>query len=177
MFDVLRDLIIYIWSELKPFIVINTYEEAVVLRLGKFNKTMKEGLHFKIPFADEVMSHHTIITTLNLPSQSLVTLDKKSIVVKAMVKFRITDIKTFMLEIFDKQDAISDIGQGIIKNIIMAKTWEECTDIEIDNTLTKKIRSEIKKYGIEIIQVTLTDICEMRSIRLINDSSFNRKEE
>ena len=177
MLEVIRDLILAIWNEMKPFIVINEYEEAVVLRFGVFKKSIQKGIYFKIPFVDEVMAHHVVITTLNLPSQSLVTADKKSIVVKAMVKFRIADIKTFMLEIWDKQDAISDIGQGVIKNVVMAKTWEECTDIEIDNTISKKIRAEVKKYGIEIIQVTLTDISEMRSIRLISDNTFNRRED
>lgn len=177
MLEALKELILYIWEELKPFVIVNSFEEGVILRLGKFNRICKQGLHFKYPFIDELFKHHVIITTLNLPSQSLVTLDKKSIVIKGMVKFRISDIKTFMLEIYDKQDAISDISQGVIKNVIMSKTWEECADIEIDNTITKKVRSEIKKYGIDIIQVTLTDIAEMRSIRLINDSSFNKKDD
>lgn len=177
MVEILKEIIVNLWNEFKPFIIINEYEEGILLRLGKFKKSLTKGLWLKIPFIDEILVHHVVITTLNLPSQSLVTLDKKSIVVKAMVKFRLFDVKTFMLEIWDKQDAISDISQGIIKNIIMSKTWEECTDIEIDNTISKKIRAEVKKYGVEIIQVTLTDISEMRSIRLINDSTFNRKEE
>jgi hypothetical protein len=86
----------------------------------------------------------------------------------------ITDVKTFLLEVYDAKDAIADMTQGIIKNIIISKTLEECTHTDIDSNLTKKVRSEIKKWGVDIQQVTLTDVAPVRSIRLINDG-FSHK--
>ena len=90
--------------------------------------------------------------------------------VSAMFKYRIVDVKTYLLEVFAAVDAISDVTQGIIKNIIMSKSFEECLDNELDNLITKKCRAEIKKFGVEIMQVTLTDIAPIRSYRLINDT-------
>jgi regulator of protease activity HflC (stomatin/prohibitin superfamily) len=95
-------------------------------------------------------------------------------VVKGLVKYRIADVKTFLLEVYDAQDAISDMTQSIIKNIIMDKSLVECTDSEIDNTLTKKSRVEARKWGVEIQQVTLTDLAPIRSFRLINDTIVNK---
>jgi regulator of protease activity HflC (stomatin/prohibitin superfamily) len=76
--------------------------------------------------------------------------------------------------VYDAEDAISDMTQYIIKNIIMGKTLEECIDAEIDNILTKKARVEAKKWGVEIQQVTLTDIAPIRSYRIINDTVINK---
>jgi regulator of protease activity HflC (stomatin/prohibitin superfamily) len=112
-------------------------------------------------------------TTLTLPAQSLVTADGENIVVKSVIKYRIVDVKTFCLELFDSVDAISDISQGIIKFLIMKNNWEQCRGDEIDNEITKKIRASVKKYGVEIDQVTLTDIAKIRTIRLINESITN----
>ena len=53
-------------------------------------------------------------------------------------------------------------------------TLEECTDTELDNTLTKKVRVEAKKWGVEVQQVTLTDLAPIRSYRLINDNFLNK---
>ena len=75
---------------------------------------------------------------------------------------------------YDAQDALSDMTQSIIKNIIMDKTLDECIDPEIDNTLAKKARVEAKKWGVEIQQVTLTDLAPIRSYRLINDTVINK---
>jgi hypothetical protein len=64
--------------------------------------------------------------------------------------------------------------QSIIKNIIISLPLDACIDPEIDNTLTKKVRVEAKKWGVDIQQVTLTDIAPIRSFRIINDSIVNK---
>lgn len=56
----------------------------------------------------------------------------------------------------------------------MSMTLEECIDPEMDNTLTKKVRVEARKWGVEVQQVTLTDIAPIKSFRFINDSFLNK---
>jgi regulator of protease activity HflC (stomatin/prohibitin superfamily) len=174
MFDKLVELLTNWWIELKPIVIIRDYEEAVLLRFGVFKSVLKPGLHFKIPMFDEVIDQHVVVTTLSLDAQSLYTLDKQNIVVKGVIKYKISDVKTFLLEVYDAQDALSDMSQSIIKNIIMSMTLEECTDVELDNTLTKKVRVEARKWGVEVQQVTLTDLAPIRSFRLINDNFTNK---
>lgn len=171
MFDKLIDFLISIIDHVNPFVIVKEYQEAVLLRNGKFKKVWTKGFHLKVPFIDEYIQQHTMITTLTLPAQSLVTLDGSNIVVKSVVKYRIADVKTFCLELFDNVDAVSDISQGLIKSNIMASNWDKCIDNDMDNLLSKKIRAEVKKYGVEIIQVTLTDIAKIRTIRLINEGN------
>jgi regulator of protease activity HflC (stomatin/prohibitin superfamily) len=174
MFDKLIEIITNWWLQLTPVIIIRDYEGAVLLRFGKFYKVFEPGLHFKIPLFDEVIDHHVVVTTLSLDAQSLYTLDKKNIVVKGVIKYKISDVKTFLLEVYDAQDALSDMSQSIIKNVIMSMTLDECTDSELDNTLTKKVRVEARKWGVEVQQVTLTDLAPIRSFRFINDSFLNK---
>lgn len=174
MFDKLIEVLSDWTEQILPVFIIRDYEMGVLLRMGKYNKLLNPGLHFKIPFLDEVISQHVVVTTLSLAPQSLYTKDKQNIVVKGLVKYRISDVQTFLLEVYDAQDAISDMTQSIIKNIVMDKTLEECVDIEIDNTLTKKARVEAKKWGVEIQQVTLTDLAPIRSFRIINDTVINK---
>jgi regulator of protease activity HflC (stomatin/prohibitin superfamily) len=174
MFEKLIEIITNWASLLAPFVIVNPYEEGVLNRVGKFKKVISPGIHFKIPILDEVITQYTVTTTLSLPAQSLYTIDKQNIVVKGVVKYKISDVKIFLLEVYDAQDAISDMTQSIIKNIIMSKTMEECIDPEIDNILTKKARVEVKKWGVEINQVTLTDLAPIRSFRLINDVISNK---
>lgn len=174
MFDKLIDVLIEWWNHILPFIIIRDYEEAVLLRFGRFNKVLLPGIHFKIPFFDEVIDQHVVVTTLSLDAQSLYTQDRQNIVVKGIIKYKISDVKTFLLEVYDAQDALSDMSQSIIKNVIMSMTLEECIDPEMDNTLTKKVRVEARKWGVEVQQVTLTDIAPIRSFRFINDSFLNK---
>ena len=174
MFDKLIEIISHWWLQLVPFVIIREYEEAVLLRFGMFNRVMLAGIHFKIPLIDEVLEQHVVVTTLSLDAQSLYTKDKQNIVVKAVIKYKIADVKTFLLEVYDAQDALSDMSQSIIKNVIMSMSMDECTDSELDNTLTKKVRVEARKWGVEVQQVTLTDLAPIRSFRLINDTFTNK---
>jgi regulator of protease activity HflC (stomatin/prohibitin superfamily) len=174
MFDKLIEIISHWWLQLVPFVIIREYEEAVLLRFGMFNRVMLAGIHFKIPLIDEVLDQHVVVTTLSLDAQSLYTKDKQNIVVKAVIKYKISDVKTFLLEVYDAQDALSDMSQSIIKNVIMSMSMDECTDSELDNTLTKKVRVEARKWGVEVQQVTLTDLAPIRSFRLINDTFTNK---
>ena len=174
MFDKLIEIITNWWLQLTPIIIIRDYEEAVLLRFGRFKTVFKPGMHFKIPLFDEVIDQHVVVTTLSLDAQSLYTKDKQNIVVKGLIKYKIADVKIFLLEVYDAQDALSDMSQSIIKNVIMSMTMDECTDSELDNILTKKVRVEAKKWGVEVQQVTLTDLAPIRSYRLINDNFTNK---
>lgn len=171
MFDKLIDFLIDTIDKLLPVFIINQYDAGVLLRRGVFVKTLQGGIYFKIPFLDEVLSHTVVPTTMELPAQSLTTFDKKHVVVKAIIKYKINDIKTFLLEVNDAVDAISDQTQGIIKDIVMNISLNDVS-VEIDNTIIIKARREAKKWGIEIDKVTITNIGEIKSIRLFNENGF-----
>jgi regulator of protease activity HflC (stomatin/prohibitin superfamily) len=174
MFDKLIDLIVQWISDILPVVIIPSYEEGVHLSFGKYKRTIKPGMHFKIPFVDEILHQHVVVTTLSLPAQSLYTLDKQNFVVKGVVKYKISDVKTFLLEVYDAKDALSDMTMSIIKNIVISIPAEMCIDPELDALLTKKARVEAKKWGVEIQQVTLTDVAPIKSYRLINDVATNK---
>jgi len=170
MFDKLLDWLFSMWEHLWPFFIIKEYEEGVVLRNGKFHRVVLKGLHRKWPFIEEILTQHTVITTLSIPAQSLVTTDNSEIVVESVVKYKIADTKTFLLEVYDTVDAVSDVTQGIIKNVIMSSTWQECRDVSIDKAIEKKVRAELKKFGVYVDAVTLTSISKIRTYRLINQA-------
>jgi regulator of protease activity HflC (stomatin/prohibitin superfamily) len=174
MFDKLVDLIINWIEQILPIVIIPSYEEGVMMRFGKFKKVISGGVYFKIPFFDEVLRQHVVVTTISLPAQSLYTLDKQNFVVKGVIKYRISDVKVFLMEVYDAQDALSDMTMSIIKNVVISLPAEKCIDPELDNILTKKARVEAKKWGVDIQQVTLTDVAPIRSYRLINDTITNK---
>ncbi len=173
MLDKLLDFIINFIEDILPFFVVKEYQQAIVLRFGKYYKTCEKGFYWKIPFVDDPMKDLVTTTTLTIPSQSITTRDEKQLVVKAVVKYNIDDIKAFLLEVYDAKDAISDTAQAIIKEQITIRDWAECNNIKVDNEITKKLRAEVKKWGIYIDKVTLTDIGIISSVRLFNETITN----
>lgn len=172
-FEKIIEFLLSLIDKIVPIYIIFPYEEAVLYWCGKYSKTVKQGIHFKFPFLHSYDKHTVVTTTLTIPTQSLTTKDGLQVVVKSMVKYKIDDIKPFILEIYDSTDAISDITQCIIKEQITERNWSQCSDNELDNIITKKLRVEVKKLGIVIEKVTMTDIGLIRSIRLFNEQLQN----
>jgi regulator of protease activity HflC (stomatin/prohibitin superfamily) len=169
MFERLIDFFLSLGKDLLPMLVVNEFEEGIVLRFGKYHKSLKAGLHFKIPFVDQVLATTTVTTTMHLNSQSLTTLDGKGIVLRGVVKYKIKDVEKFLLNVYDAKDAIGDVSMGCIKTVVMNKNWADLLSSELDDTITKEVKSECKKWGVDISKVTLTDLAIIKSIRLFNE--------
>lgn len=169
MFDKIFEFLSSFFDYLKFWWVIEEYNRGVLLRFGKYKKVLAAGLHWKWPFADYILEHTIVPTTMRLYHQSLHTKDDKPIVIQAIIKYQVSDVETLLMKVYDPVDAIADMTQAIIKTLVMERTWEECKSSEVDNVITKKARVEAKKWGIEILQVTLVDINKAHSIRLIQN--------
>lgn len=165
----LIDLFKEFYDNIVPCYIVKEYEHGVLLRLGKFNKKLEAGLVWKIPFVDEILTVHNTITTMVVQEQSLTTKDEKNVVISGIVKYRITNPKTFLLEVEDVIDAINDITKGKIKDIVINKTWDEVRNLENDE-IKKKVEEEVKNWGIKIYYITITDLAQIRTIRLINST-------
>lgn len=168
MLDRLIDIVLQFIDQLMPFTVIPYYDRGVRLRFGKPKGVLEYGFHWKIPFADEILTHMVMPTTLNLTEQSLTTRDGQSIVVKGIIKYRVSDVEILLLEVNSATDAISDMVSGLIRDKVITKNWSECNDQTLVSEVSRAAKIESKKWGIEIMSLTFTDLCLMRSLRLMN---------
>jgi len=173
MFDKLIQLIQQFGHAMSPVFVVDMWEKALVLRFGKFNDIKDPGLHWKIPFVDSVW-HQTIVTqSIHLHPQSITSLDYKNIVVRAIVRYDINDTYLFLTKLAHPTDVLVDTTGAMIREIIEERNWEDLVDIEVE--LTEKIGKKVAEWGINIEKVTLTDLAEISSIRVISDGDNNRQ--
>ncbi len=170
MLEKLIDVLIEIYDSLKPFVVIPEYDKGIRLRLGRNRGVLEPGFHWKIPFADDILTHMVKTTTINLSEQTITTKDWRSIVVKAVIKYEVRDIEKLLLEVNDPVSAISDMAKGIIRNTFILKDWADCNNDTASNEIGKEVKKESLKWGISVKEVTLTDLGEMRSFRLFNST-------
>ena len=168
MLDRFLDLLLNFLDDTLPWIVIPHYDRGVRLRLGKPKGVLEPGFHWKIPFADQIPTHMVKATTLNLTEQSITTKDGQNVVVCTVIKYEVSDVETLLLEVANAVDALSDISQGIVREKIMNRNWNECNEESLTGEISRKAKAEANKWGITILQVTITDLALMRSIRLLN---------
>jgi len=162
------DLVKEFYYMLVPFCIVEEYNHAIVLRFGKFRRELEPGFHWKIPIGDNVLETRKTTTTWNVRPQTLTTKDGHNVVISAVIKYQVMDPKVFLLSVENAVDAIGDLTQGKLKELIVNRTWEECKRIK-DSEIKRKVESEAKDWGIKIHLVTITDLAITRSIRLIQN--------
>lgn len=169
MIDKLIEYVLQFWDSIKFWEVIPHYDRGVRLRIGvQKGGELSNGLHWKIPFADDILTIMVKTTTMRLPEQTVTTKDNTPIVVKAVVKYEIKDACKVLLEVNDPIDAVADMTQGIIRNKVIESNYDECNTLDFSKEITTKAKSEARRWGIQIEEVTLTDLGRMTSIRLLN---------
>jgi membrane protease subunit HflK len=169
MLDRLVDLLVRFGMDMLPFVIIEQWNGAVQLRCGKFIKVLSPGIHFKIPFFDSVIECPVITQSVNLPSQTLTTLDDESIVLKSIIRYRVSNIQTYLLGVMHANDVLIDTTQGMIRDVVELTTWDDLVDV--NETITNKVKEYVVRWGIEVEAVTITDLGIVKSFRIFGDEA------
>ena len=175
MLNRLIDLIISFIDLFKFWEVVDDYEEAIVLRLGRWHRNLGPGFHFKIPMGCErVLSDTVTYAKLKLDPQSLTTKDGKSVVISAVVGYTTKNIKKLLLKVENANDVLEDATYGFVTRYVLDHTWEELVTIQALEELTAMIRQRAFNWGIEVHDVTFKDETLSRSYRFFGSVSEDR---
>jgi membrane protease subunit HflC len=161
-------------------------DQALVLRFGEFNRQLVEpGLKTKVPFIETVTKFDKRLLRFDAPPETLITLDKKNLIIDAYARYKITDPRKFFETVLDVPGAdarLRDIISGELKkeiasydqsDIILNQRRTGTIDgvPTIVQTVTDVSRVSARDIGVQIIDVRIkrADFTET-----INQSIFQR---
>jgi membrane protease subunit HflC len=128
-------------------------ERVIKFQLGEIvGADFQPGLHFKIPFLNNVKKFDSRILTMDSTPERFLTAEKKNVIVDSFVKWRIGDVKTFYTTV------AGDVNQA---------------NIRLDQIIKDSFRSEFSKR--EIKQLVSTDRSAIREALITNVSPHAAK--
>ena len=156
-------------------VVVDCYERAVVLRLGKYNRTLDPGPHWKLPLAiDDVLKANVVRETQELPAQAFTTSDGVDAVASAVVTFCVRDVKRLLLDTEDAEGVLASASRGAILRVLRSRTWASLqAGDDLDEAITTEVRRLAFKWGIEVERVELSDLTRATTYRLLVDGSMS----
>ena len=164
---------------LNSIFTVDERELALKFRFGEVIQTGYEpGLHFKVPFVNNVQKYPKRILTINNPQELFLTLEKKNLYVDFFIKWKINDVQQYYRatggdELVAAQRLLETVKDGIrsefAKRTVIEVVSEERRDIMAD-MLDRGAENAIT-LGIELIDVRVKKI-ELSDE--VSESVYNR---
>ena len=154
-------------------------ELALKFRFGEVIKADYEpGIHFKVPFVNNVGKYSKQILTINNPQELFLTLEKKNLFVDFFIKWKINDVQQYYIstggdELVASQRLLETVKDGI------RSEFAKRTVIEVVSEERRKVMSEMLNaaafnainLGIELVDVRVKRV-ELSDE--VSESVYNR---
>jgi len=147
--------------------VVTELERAVLLEFGKVVRDdLPPGLHFKLPFINNVRKFDSRVMTLDAPPERYLTLEKKALIVDSFAKYRVADVETYYTSTSgDERRAMELLKQRInegLRNEISNRSLHEVVSGERDelmDVLTKNLNGlSTQELGVTVVDVRVKRI-------------------
>src|SRR5438309_6794870 len=176
------------------YYTVQAESEGVVLRFGRFLKTVEPGLHFKLPFGiDQVTVLPTRrqlklefgfvtpgYTNVDQPAKdtgeerSMVTGDLNAALVEWVVQYRIDDPKQYLFDVRNPAQTLRDLSEAAMREVIGDRMVDEVITIgrqDIEISALARMQELAKRYmlGVRVDQVVLKNVKRTTEVQ----ASFN----
>lgn len=167
MLDRLIDLGIQFISLFQCWVYVDEFERGVILRLGRFHRTVEPGMRWVLPLGIErILTANSKPDPLYLDIQSLETSDGYQCNIQVGIIWRITDIRLFLIENEQTEQMVSMLASGIVSHTVQSSKWTQIRDPGYAASLRPLMNKKVKKRGAAIDEVVIQDFSNGTANRL-----------
>jgi regulator of protease activity HflC (stomatin/prohibitin superfamily) len=136
------------------------WEEAIVLRFGKFQRLVGPGFFFKWPVAETFLKQDRRIITLDVSRQEVMTKDNISVSIDAVVFMKVINTKDSLVNIQNLWNSVMKYSQTTMRDVVGNVELDEllARRDEIANKIEMVVEKETKEWGVDIISVNLQNV-------------------
>lgn len=136
------------------------WEEAIVLRFGKFQRLVGPGLFFKWPLMESFLKQDKRIITLDVARQEVMTKDNISVSVDAVVFMKVVNTKDSIVNIQNVWNSVMKYAQTTMRDAVGDVELDEllARRDEIADRIEKIVEAETQDWGVDIISVNLQTV-------------------
>ncbi len=171
---------------LSAVFTVHQTEQALVLQFGKPVKVEPEpGLHFKLPFIQNVTTFDRRVLDLDNPAEEVIASDQKRLVVDAFARYRITDPLKFFQAV--RTEAVARTRLAVQLNAAMREVIGGVRLSEVVSgdraalmgQIRDKVNAEARQFGVDVIDVRIKrgDLPEANSQAVFRRMQTERERE
>lgn len=137
------------------------WEKAVILRLGKYNRTAGPGLYLTIPFVEHIALHaDRRVMLTGFGAEETLTADMVPVNVDAVIFWYVWDAEKACMEVEDYYDSVSLAAQTALRDAIGRKAITDVAmhRVQLDEELRASIDEKTTEWGVSILFVEIRDV-------------------
>lgn len=144
---------------LGSFYTVDQNQEGVVERFGKFVRTAKAGLNFKIPFIESVSKLDLRVRQLDVVVETK-THDNVFVKTKVSVQYNVADVVKAMYRLKDEKTQISSYVFDVVRSQLPKLTLDEVFEKKDDvaTAVKAELSDAMDDFGYLIVKTLVTDI-------------------
>lgn len=122
----------------QTFFTVDETQLAIVTRFGEFRRAHNNpGLRVKVPFIDSVTRFEKRLLRADAPSASLLTSDKRNLVIDSYARYRIVDPLLFFIRLSSEREAASRVAA------IVASQLRSEVALDLQEDIISETREEV----------------------------------
>lgn len=139
---------------------INEYQRGVMFTMGKYSGTKNPGWRIVVPIFQSMRKIDMRVKAVDVPDQKAITKDNISVIVNAVIYYKVSNSEKAVLEVENFYYAVSQLAQTTMRNAV--------GEVELDELLSEreKVSERIRNiidlatdpWGIKVENVELKDI-------------------
>src|ERR1700723_2090666 len=116
--DSIKNLLDYILSIFKIWVIIQPWEQGLRIRMGKKVKLVNGGMYFKFPYLDSYYIQSIRLRVISLPMQTVTTKDGHTVTLNGSIGYQIKDIQKMYTSLFHPELTIANIVMSALADYI-----------------------------------------------------------
>lgn len=153
----------------KCWIVVQPWERAVRVRLGRRAVLLGSGLHPRIPYADEVTIVNTRLRVAQVPTQTVTTRDGQVLTIGGNIGFQIDEPLAALNALQSPENTVAAIAQREVAGYISSAQRGDLTGPLVEAAVLGALRSFGTNKGLRFDFVACTDFAVVRTFRLLQE--------
>jgi len=140
--------------------IVQQQERGIVLRLGKYKAIAEPGLNLVIPYIESMIKVDMRERVINVDPQKVITQDNVSVIVDAVIYYKIVDPVKAEFEVEDFGNAATTLAQTNLRNIVGDKTLDETLTARdhINTNLRVVLDEATNGWGVKVTRVEVQKI-------------------
>ena len=147
--------------------IVQPYEQAIYMRLGKYVRVLNQGLNVVCPLVNQVVKLDLRTEVLDVPKQEVITKDNSPVQVDAVIYIKVTDPKNAFFEVTDYRLATVNLAQTTLRSIIGEMELDQILSSreKINVSLRDILDENTDKWGVKIEAVEIREVDPARKVK------------